>query len=398
MGAVPIFKIRRNFIDGTRLKQARILLLSVSAGSGHVRAAEALHAYAALHFPQLEMRHQDLMQMVPLAFRKIYTDFYLALASRLPEAWGWLYRKTDHAPEGGWIDAIRRLLQNLCTRQLLKEVDHFAPDAIICTHFLPAELLSAAKRKGRLTCPVWVQVTDFDVHRMWVHEGISGYFVANEELAFRLQAYGIAAEHIHVTGIPVMPAFSTHQERQTCARQFGLQPQAKTVLLMGGGAGIGGMEMLAAKLLEFDQQLQLIVMAGKNRSLLTALETLALRYPSRLLAVGFTDQVPALMSCADIAITKPGGLSTSECLVMGLPMVLINPIPGQEERNADFLLQEGVALRADDPVTLRYRLQCLLTHPSGLMRMRERALALAKPDAARALLQQVNPFSSKLPT
>ncbi len=362
-----------------------------------MRAAEALCAYAELDFPQLEVRHQDLMSMVPRAFRKVYTDFYLTLASRLPEAWGWLYRKTDHEPDGSWMDALRKLVQNLCTRKLLQGVERFAPDAIVCTHFLPAELLSAAKHKGRITCPIWVQVTDFDLHRMWVHDGINGYFVANDELAFRLQAYGVDAARIHVTGIPVMPAFSDHPDRQTCARQFGLKPQAPTVLIMGGGAGIGGMDLLAAQLLQSEQHVQLIVMAGKNRAVLAALDSLRQLYPSRLLAVGFTDQVPALMACADIAITKPGGLSTSECLVMGLPMLLINPIPGQEERNADFLLQEGVAMRADDPVTLRYRLQNLLADPSAVARMRERALSLAKPDAACALLQQVTPFSTGHP-
>ena len=379
------------------LKPHRLLILSVSAGSGHVRAAEAICAQAALDMPLLEVRHQDLMQMVPRVFRKIYTDFYIALASRLPEAWGWLYRKTDHAPDGGWVDASRRLLQNLCTRQLMQEVDRFAPNAIVCTHFLPAELLAAAKRKGRINCPIWVQVTDFDLHRMWIHDGISGYFVANEELAFRLHAYGVPVERIAVTGIPVMPAFVTHPDRAASARQFGLDPAAATVLLMGGGAGIGGMEKLAEQLLAFDSKVQLIVMAGKNLRVLSALQSLAVHYPARLVAIGFTDEVPALMACADIAITKPGGLSTSECLVMGLPMVLINPIPGQEERNADFLLQEGVAVRADDPVTLRYRLQCLLADPEGLRRMRERALAIAKPDAARALLQQVNQFPTRLP-
>lgn len=379
------------------MKQTRLLVLSVSAGSGHVRAAEAIRAHARLDCPELEVRHQDLMQIVPRAFRKIYTDFYLALASRLPEAWGWLYRKTDHAPDGRWLDAVRRLLQNLCTRRLMQEVDSFAPDAIICTHFLPAELLTAANRKGRISCPIWVQVTDFDLHHMWVHDDVSGYFVANDELAFRLHAYGVPHERIVVSGIPVMPAFTTRLDWQTCKGQLNMDSAAMTVLLMGGGAGIGGMDLLAEQLLAFDSKIQLIVMAGKNATVLTALQTLALRYPGRLRPVGFTDEVPMLMACADIAITKPGGLSTSECLVMGLPMVLINPIPGQEERNADFLLQEGVAVRADDPVTLRYRLQSLLADPATLVRMRERALALARPDAACMLLQKVIPSSIRLP-
>lgn len=368
----------------------KILVLSVSAGSGHVRAAEALCAHAQKDFADLALRHRDLMTLVPAWFRKIYTDCYLKLASGLPEAWGWLYRKTDHEPTNSLSGRLRRLVQRLCAQKLFAEIDDFSPDAIICTHFLPAELLADASDRGSLNCPVWVVVTDFDLHQMWVHHGITGYFVANEELAYRLQAAGIAESRIVVTGIPVMPAFTPTLARVHCSARFALDPQRTTVLMMGGGAGLGISKKLVAAILDIDPSLQLIVLTGRNRALFDELNSLACFCEARLAPVGFTDKVPELMACSDLVITKPGGLSTSECLVMGLPMLLVNPIPGQEERNAALLLQEGVAQRADDEATLLYRLRRLLTDAEILQSMRSRTPLLAQPHAAHLILQRVH--------
>ncbi|MDB5868442.1 MAG: galactosyldiacylglycerol synthase, partial [Polaromonas sp.] len=198
-----------------------------------------------------------------------------------------------------------------------------------------------------------------------------------------------AASQIHVTGIPVMPAFAAPLDRQECAGEFGLDPQQATILLMGGGAGLGSLAAIAARLLALDGDFQLIVLAGKNAQALGALQALALQYPGRLVAQGFTDQVARLMACADLVITKPGGLTTSECLAMGLPMIVNAPIPGQEERNADFLLEQGVALKAFDAVTLEYRVRLLLGNRAKLTDMREKAKALGRPAAAREVLRKV---------
>ena len=373
-----------------RVSHRRVLVLSVSAGAGHVRAAQAIAAHAAADFPQLEVRHVDVMTLVPRWFRKIYSDLYMTLASGLPEAWGWLYRKTDREPGGSLPEQARRLVQRLCARRLFDEVERFRPDAIVCTHFLPAEILGTARLRGEIDAPVWVQVTDFDLHQMWVHEGVAGYFVANEELGWRLQALGIPGSRAIVSGIPVMPAFANRPDRSSSAARFALDPSRMTVLMMGGGGGMGIHAKLVKQLLAEHPAMQLIVMCGRNHSLLDQLLALTARHTNQLLALGFTDEVPALMACADLAITKPGGLSTSECLVSGLPMLLVNPIPGQEERNAAWLMQEGVALRADDPVTLQFRLSRLLQDRPALSRMRARALSLAEPLAAQALLQRVS--------
>jgi processive 1,2-diacylglycerol beta-glucosyltransferase len=369
--------------------QRRILLVSVSAGNGHVRAAQAIAAHAWPDFPDLRLQHIDMMQIVPTLFRRLYSDLYMKIASGLPEAWGWLYRKTDCEPGNSLGGRLRRGIQRLCAQRLFSEIDRFKPDVIICTHFLPAEVLATAINEKRLDCDVWVQVTDFDLHQMWLHPGITGYFVANEELAFRLHRQGVPHKDIVVSGIPVMPVFNTRPDRPEAASRLALNPARPTVLLMGGGAGIGMDPVWITELLKTQPQLQVIVMTGKNAALRQMLASVEREYPDRLRVIGFTEDVASLMMAADLAITKPGGLSTSECLVCGLPMLLVNPIPGQEERNAAFLMQEGVAQRADDPLTLQFRLQKLLADPERLASMRQRAMALGKPQAAQQVLGHV---------
>ena len=364
----------------------KILLLSVSAGAGHMRAAEALRACAA---PDTVATHLDVMDYVPSAFRKVYTDLYIKLVNKAPALWGYMYASTHETSADSAMERMRRGLERLNTRDLLREIAQFEPDAIVCTHFMPAEILSREVRQHGFTCPVYVQVTDFDLHRLWVHEHLAGYFAPNDEVAFRLRAGGIAPDTIKVTGIPIMPAFAAPLERGQCAREYGIDPTRLTVMLMGGGAGLGRLDTVAERLLALDGRYQLIVLAGKNSQALAALRLLAARYPGRLLPQGFTDKVERLMACADLVITKPGGLTTSECLAMGLPMIVNAPIPGQEERNADYLLEQGVALKAFDSVTLEYRVRYLLENPRKLAEMRTRARALGRPDAAQSVLATV---------
>ncbi len=367
----------------------KILLLSVSAGAGHMRAAEALRVAADQTDRAIQATHLDVMNLVTAGFRKLYTDFYIKLVNKAPALWGYLYHASNEAQPDGSMEKLRRGIERLSTRALRKEIAAVNPDVIICTHFLPAELLSRMIRKERLACPVWVQVTDFDLHRMWIHDHMAGYFAANDEVAFRMRAQGVAEHAIHVTGIPIMPAFGQVFEREVCARESGLDPLRTTFMLMGGGAGLGSLDKVAERLLSLDADFQLIVLSGKNTQALAALQALAARYPGRLLPQGFTDKVERLMACADLVITKPGGLTTSECLAMGLPMIVNAPIPGQEERNADFLLEQGVALKAFDDVTLEYRVRHLLQHPEKLAEMRVKARMLGRPGAASDVLNMV---------
>jgi processive 1,2-diacylglycerol beta-glucosyltransferase len=370
-------------------RKKKILLLSVSAGAGHTRAAEALLAFAQAHPAGIEATHLDVMDYVPAAFRKLYADLYIEVVTSQPALWGYLYRKTDAADPASLAQRVRRAVERLNCRSLLAAIAQYQPDAIICTHFLPAELLSREIRHGRVHTPVWVQVTDFDLHSMWVVPAMTGYFAGNDEVAWRMRMRGVPAGTVNVSGIPVMPAFGQQLDRATCAAEYGLDAKRLTFLMMSGGAGLAGLETLAARLLEMDADFQLIALAGRNEAMLASLQALAALYPGRLFPQGFTHQVERLMACADLVITKPGGLTTSECLAMHLPMIVTSPIPGQEERNADYLLEQGVALKAVDVGALLYRVRVLLDEPARLAAMRQRIAPLGRPLAGRVVLDRV---------
>jgi processive 1,2-diacylglycerol beta-glucosyltransferase len=333
-----------------------------------------------------------VMDFSSFVLRKVYTRLYIAMVKSCPTLWSQIYHRTDRSRPNGLLERLRRAAEQAGVARLLREIDRIRPDAIICTHFLPAEILARQRRNGRLDCPLWVQVTDFDLHRMWVHGGITGYFAGNEEVAFRLRDKGVADHAIGVTGIPVMPEFGQAADRAGCAREIGLDPARSTLLLMGGSSGLGALEQVAQRLLALDLDFQLIVMAGSNVATLARLQLLQQRYPGRLFAQGYTTRVARLMACSDLAITKPGGLTVSECLAMGLPMILNQPIPGQEERNADYLLEQGVALKAGDAATLEYRVTDLLGHPAKLATMRRRAAELGRARAARDVVDTVLGF------
>jgi processive 1,2-diacylglycerol beta-glucosyltransferase len=375
-------------IEQARKKQ-KILVLSVSAGAGHVRAAEALKASALKWFNDVEVIHVDVMELVSKLFRKIYAESYISIVESHPALWGYMYDKTDQEKADSVMSKIRIAIERLNTHKLRELLHDVNPDHVICTHFLPAQLLSRKKRKGVFTKPVWVVVTDFDVHGLWIHDHVDGYFAANEEVAWRMAARGIPQNIIHVTGIPIMPVFSEPRERGVCAAEFGLDPLKKTFLMMSGGAGVGGIETLAEELLKLPYDFQLIGLAGRNELLLKRLQETGMQHPGRLFPVPFTKVIERLMTASDVAITKPGGLTTSECLAMGLPMIVVSPIPGQEERNADFLLENGAGLKACDGGALTYRASLLLQEPDRIERLRENARRLGKPEAGRAVLETV---------
>jgi len=365
----------------------RLLSLSVSAGAGHVRAAQALEAAARTAKPPHDATHLDLLSLVPTEFRKLYGEQYIKLVEKSPQFWSWLYSKTDRASRDSLAGRLKRAAEKVNTRKLWAEIARVGPDAILCTHFLPAELLSRARARGRKTPPVWVQVTDFDVHALWVHPHVDRYCVASDEVAFRLADRGVPRAKISVTGIPVMPQFSSPVlDRATCAAELGVDPRKFTVLMMAGGAGVGSLDELAARLLALPGELQLIALAGRNAELLKKLQALAKQHPGKLFPLGFTTTVERVMTAANLVVTKPGGLSVSECLAKRRPMLLVSPIPGQEERNADYLLEAGAAVKAMDGATLAYKLGRLVADPARLAQMSEAAHRIATPHAARDVI------------
>ncbi len=370
-------------------RRTRVAIFSVSAGAGHVRAAQAIEAAARAWFPDVEATHVDVLTLVSRAFRKTYADGYLQVVEHGPAVWGYLYTRTDRAAAESRLNRVRQAIERLSTRRFAARLRELDPDIVICTHFLPAQLLSRMLRKGTFDRPVWVQVTDFDFHASWIHERMTGYLAADEEIGRRMAERGIPTEAICATGIPVMPVFGEPWEREACAAELGLDPARPTLLIMAGSAGVTSIGALIERLLPLDERLQIIAMAGRNAGLLEDLRRRARFASDRLFPIGFTTTVERVMACADIAVTKPGGLTTAECLAMGLPMIVVSPIPGQEERNAAFLLANGAGLRAANADELAAHIARLLTEPERLASLAANARRLGRPDAARRVLEMV---------
>jgi processive 1,2-diacylglycerol beta-glucosyltransferase len=361
----------------------RILILSASAGAGHLRAAEAVEAACRAAYPSAEVRHVDTLTLTPAPFRRVYGKGYLDFVNRAPELLGILYDRTNRPPKIASAEALGRALQRLNTRPFVKYVADFSPDVICHTHFLPAEILAHERRRGRLRVPQAVVVTDFEVHRFWRCPGVDRYFVARDDNRLHLQALGVPEERIRVSGIPIHPVFTETADRRSLQRKHGVSAAKPLLLVLCGGFGVGPVEALVSTLLASVGSAQMVIVAGRNEALRRRLDRLAAPAGDRVRVLGFTTEMNEWMALSDLAVTKPGGLTTSEALAVGLPLVVANAIPGQETRNATMLFEEGAALSGENPHTVGPRVARLLANPDRLAAMRRSAGRLGRPEAAR---------------
>jgi processive 1,2-diacylglycerol beta-glucosyltransferase len=358
----------------------RVLILSASAGTGHVRCGDALEkAFGAE--PRVErVAHEDALRFTNKLFRDFYSKLYLQLIRDAPSVLGWVYRATDEPWKG---ETARVQLDRLNTRPLVKFIGEFAPDAVVCTHFMPAGIIGHLIERGDLQTHLSLVVTDLDCHAMWLSRVFHRYFVAIEETKAHLEALGLPGERVSVTGIPIDAAFSAPVDPAEVRKRLGLRADRRTVLLSAGALGVGPTEIVVRRLLELPPDIQAIVICGRSGELQTRIRHLAAPAAARFTVLGYSDRMHELMRSADLFIGKPGGLTTSEALACGLPMCVVSPIPGQEERNSDHLLEDGAAIRVNELTTLPWKISRLLADPARLARMRQSALALGRPHAAR---------------
>ena len=368
----------------------KVLILSTSAGAGHVRAADALQkAFTELGAAR-EVLHVDALDYTNKVFRHLYSRAYLDMVNHMPEAMGWLY---DHLDKP-WKNERRRLaLDALNTRPLVKLLKEYKPDLAVCTHFLPSEILSWLKARERVRCPQAIVVTDFDVHAMWLCRHYEQYFVALEETRVHMEKLGIEKDKLTVSGIPIDPVFALVKDKREMRLRHGLAPYKTTILVSAGGFGVGRVEDLFSCLSELQHDAQAVILCGRNEELKKKLDKLAARRPAdssvSFKMLGFTTQVDELMSASDILLGKPGGLTTSEALSKGLVFVIVNPIPGQEERNSDHLLEEGVAIRCNNLPALAYKVDALLADPARFSRMQANAQRLGRASAAYTIVKRL---------
>jgi processive 1,2-diacylglycerol beta-glucosyltransferase len=386
----------------------RILIATVTAGGGHIAAAAALEeAWHALR-PDDTVERLDLIRFFSPLHKKIHADGYMQLVERAPELWGMFFGKTDNPTVVRRINRIRRAFPGSSRKKFARHLKQFRPDVVLCTHFSPYETLAALRQKTvaavcdrrTSTCPgmatlterryklpyVASVVTDFEAHALWMDSCVDLYCVAAEETKARLVARGAAANNVVVTGIPVAQKFLSRPDPQAVRENYGLRDDQPVLLVLGGGFGMGPVAEILAELDKVPTRFQTLVVTGRNEELRRKLAAQTRKHPTHVL--GFSTNMHELMAVADLILTKPGGLTSSEALAMGKPLFILNPIPGQEAANSDFLLERAAAAKVNRVEDLPFRIEQLLGSKK-LAAMAKAAKALGRPQSAEAVCREV---------
>jgi processive 1,2-diacylglycerol beta-glucosyltransferase len=376
-------------------KQPRILVLAASVGAGHVRAAQAVELALRQTAPDAVVRNIDLLELTNAAFRKVYGRFYLDLVNKAPHVLGYFYDLMDQPSKSGKNrrDRLRLAVEKLNLRSFIRLLTEEPWDLVINTHFLPAEIIASLRKSGELDVPQVTATTDFETHRLWVNQPCDHYFTATEEGAQYLHHWGVPKTDTTAVGIPIHPVFATPKDRKACCEKHALKGDRPVVLQVAGGFGVGPIEQIYRALLDVEVPLEVVVIAGKNEAAREQLAGVAAPERHRAQVIGFTKEIDELMAAADLVVSKPGGLTTSETLARGAAMVIVNPIPGQESRNSDFLLENGAAVKVNNVATLAYKLTALLREPERLARLKENARRLGRPRAAFDVVTQALKFA-----
>lgn len=357
-----------------------VLFFSVSIGAGHDLAARAVIEELSYRYPGCRTRIVDTFKYVNPVLNKVIVGSYMESLKFSPRIWGYLY---EQAEEGEKLIDLNQILSKLISKKTEKLIRDFMPQAIVCTHAFPAGILSVLKDRLKLDVPLVGVMTDFTVHPFWIQNNIDKYVLPCEQLKYQLAAYGVGDEKMLPTGIPIRRQFVRIADKTAARQKLGLRDQL-TVMVMGGGLGLGEIEKIIRILGQADIDLQIVTVTGKNDRLRTRLEFMSSK--NTIKVYGYVDNIAEIMAASDFIVTKPGGLTTAEVLACGLPMIIVDPLPGQEERNTEFLLNSGVAVKVRKTSNLVPQLKLLLNNKMRLGQIREMAAVIGKPAAAGALV------------
>lgn len=367
----------------------RVLILSASVGSGHVKAADALARAMRARSDVDEVLSDDSLDHTNVLHKQFYSTLYKKLSAMLPEFLGWWYETSDDP----WVADKGRLLIDLPQAlPLINLVREFRPDVILCTHFMPAGVISWLIANGKLDARLGVVITDFHFHAFWITRAFNWYFVAQEDDKIHMEALGLPSDRIEVTGIPVEPEFGMSVDVNAVLERHGLQSGRPTILVAGGALGMSPATAVVRQLLQVERDFQAIIVCGKNEEMQNEIVELLKDRPADFRVLGYTKDMADFMSVATILLSKPGGMTTAEAVACGLPMMILDPIGGQEERNADVLLEAGAAVKCTEVTLVAHKLRRLLDDPERLRQMSRNARNLGRPNAsadiARIVLEE----------
>ncbi len=361
------------------MKQRKILLMYISRVSGHRQATVAISKSLKKFIPDAEvMSINGFGYNYPL-LEHVVNAAYMTVIKHTPGVWDYIYDNPRVVKRSA---NLRKFLNKSSHKKLEKLFREFPADTVICSQAFPCSMVADYKVSRGLKFNLIGTLTDYAPHSYWINDGVDHYIVPSEDTRARFIGKGVSPAKIKAFGIPIRYKFAGRLDKAAVRESLGLDPRIPVVLVMGGGQGLGPMKDAVKELVRMDMPIQLVVVAGANLKLFRWLKKTAPASSRKIVYYDYANNVDELMEAADLIVTKPGGMTTSECLVKGLPMLIINPLPGQEERNANFLLEQGIAVRVNDLVDLADEVEILFKSPERLKAMSRAAYDNGKPHAA----------------
>ncbi|MDD5440173.1 MAG: glycosyltransferase [Candidatus Omnitrophica bacterium] len=367
----------------------RILLLYISNDSGHHRASRAVEKAFKLLDPAIETMNVNSFNYTNPILEKVINKTYMSVIRSRPEFWGYLY---DNPKIVQKTQRLRDVIHRHNTGKLKTLIDDFKPDAVICTQAFPCGMVADYKRTFNVPLGLYGVLTDYAPHSYWIFNTVDAYFVPSPETGQKIVQNGIPPEKVIASGIPIDPHFTVQCDRDAVMKKLSLRKDKPVILIMGGSQGVCPFKEVLASLVRSRLDVQVISVSGKNKGAyrwFVRHEKWAAQQGLKLLSFGFVDNTNELMDIATVLISKPGGITTAEALAKGVPLLIVNPIPGQEEMNTQHLLKNNVAIRIDDPDSVGIVVEELLYNRAKLAELGSSAVRFSKPDSAMTIARFV---------
>lgn len=364
-----------------------ILILSASTGGGHMRASRAIESYMNENYKSANVKIIDSLLYINPILNKTVTSGYISLATRTPKIYGKIYELTNK--EDRWSSFVSRL-NYLFANKLLPLIEEFVPDVIITTHPFPTEMVSILKSKELVNIPLVCIMTDYAPHKTWVNPKVDAYIVSNDDMVNEMIKIGVKEEIIYPYGIPIEKVFFEKKDRDLVLNELELNHNIPTILMMAGSFGVTNVFDIYEDILNINRDFQIIVITGKNKKLYDEFLNIIAESKKHTKLIYFTDEVNKFMQVSDIIITKPGGLTITEALASNIPMAVFDAIPGQEEENAEFLINHNMAIRLEKGQSCDKVIEELLINKEKLNGMKEACKSFNKNDSSKNICALIN--------
>lgn len=371
----------------------KAMILSITAGQGHHAAAKSIAE--AFHNHGATVKVVDVYKQIDKNLSDAVNKGYLLSMKHIPKAYRALYELVDSKTEPATKYAPRNVANFLLSIKFEKFIEEFDPDVIVCTHVFAAHIINELKRREKLVdIPTIGIVTDYTIHPFWEDVTNIEYIeIPSELLTPRAEMKNISKSRLLPFGIPIQQKFFNRTAKEYARKLFDIPPDSKVILVMGGSMGYGNVPEIIDGILKFDPTCTVIAVCGKNKRQYNKLVSAS--YDNNVKVFGFTDKVDILMDAADCIVTKPGGLTISEAIAKNLPMIFINPIPGQEDRNQEFFLNRGLVIAVTKTFTIEEALYFLFSEPGRLDSIKNQLEIISKPNPSEKIVEFTNNLLKK---